>query len=97
MRSRLFRIAHSIKANFVTFGEALAFAWKVIKLQFELCIGVVKFKYKKIDGNLRETTGTRDVPYSKMGNPRPVNYGVLTYFDIESDGWRSCRISNLIF
>lgn len=97
MKRRLFNIAWAIRKQFNTFAEALTHAWKVIKLQFELCIGVVKFKYKKIDGSIREAVGTRDNVPATKGSDRSPNYGILTYFDIEADGWRSAKIENLLF
>lgn len=99
MKSRLFKIAHAIRANFATFSEALAHAWKVIRLQFELCTKpVVNFTYKKIsDGSIRETVGTLEtVPTPKGGFPKP-NFGILRYFDLQQQDWRTARIENLIF
>lgn len=96
MKTRLFKMAWSIKAQFNTFGEALAHAWKVIKLQVELCLGIVKFKYRKIDGSIRSAVGTRDnVPAVK--GLRPSNPSILTYFDLEAADWRSAKAENLIF
>jgi hypothetical protein len=96
MKRRLFNIAWSVVNQFNSFGEALAHAWKVIKLQVELCIGVVKFAYMKKDGTRREATGTlMDVPAVK-GERKP-NFGLLTYFDIDCSEWRSCLIQNIIF
>lgn len=97
MKSRLFRMAHAIKANFKTFSEALKHAWKVIKLQWDLCTGEVRFKYKKIDGSIREALGTRDNVPATKGSERAANYGVLTYFDLGVGEWRSAKIENLLF
>lgn len=67
MKSRLFHIAHSIKANFNSFSEALTHAWKVVRLQFALCTqAIVNFKYSKVDGSIREAVGTLEtVPMTK--------------------------------
>ncbi|MBB6109738.1 hypothetical protein SAMN05421821_105156 [Mucilaginibacter lappiensis] len=98
MKRRLFNIAWSIVDQFNSFAEALAHAWKVIKLQYALCTqALVRFKYIKVsDGSVREAVGTLDgVPVTT--GKKVVNYGLLTYFDLDAAGWRSCRIENLIF
>ena len=97
MKRRLFNIAWAVRNQFATFSEALTHAWKVIKLQWALCTeAVVKFSYKKVDGTIRQALGSNEtVPAVKGG--KPTNYGVLTYFDLEAQAWRSARIENLIF
>lgn len=96
MKRRLFNIAWSVRNQFATFSEALVHAWKVVKLQFALCIGVVKFSYTKKDGSRREAIGTLDnVPAVK--GERRTNHGVFTYFDIPAQDWRSAKVENLIF
>jgi hypothetical protein len=98
MKRRLFNIAWYIVDQFDSFSEALAHAWKVIKLQFELCTqALVKFKYVKVsDGSVREAVGTLENVPATTG-AKKANHGLLTYFDVEANGWRSCRISNLVF
>lgn len=96
MKSRLFKTAWAMRNQFATFSEALVQAWKVIKLQWALCLGVVKFQYKKVDGSIRHAVGTRDnVPAIK--GVRPTSHSVLVYFDIEAADWRSAKVENLIF
>lgn len=97
MKSRLFRIAWSIRNQFNSFAEALVHAWKTIKLQWALCLGVAVFKYKKIDGSIREARGTTETVPETKGIKREPNYGLLTYYDLDAAGWRSAKISNLIF
>lgn len=97
MKKRLFNIAWSIRKQFATFGEALTHAWRVVKLQFCLCTqAVVNFKYTKVDGSVRQAVGTLEsVPAPKGG--KPVNYGVLVYWDLVAAAYRSCRVENLMF
>lgn len=97
MKSRLFNIAWAVRKQFSSFSEALAFAWKTIKLQWALCLGVVTFRYKKIDGTIRTATGTLDHGQQLKGTDRAKNYGILTYFDTEANGFRSCHVENLLF
>jgi hypothetical protein len=98
MKRRLFNIAWSIVGQFDSFSEALVHAWKVIRLQLALCTqAFVRFRYTKVsDSSVRDAVGTlENVPATNGG--RTANYGILTYFDVEAAGWRSCRVENLIF
>jgi len=96
MKSRLFKIAHAIKANYASFSEALKMAWKTIRLRAKLKAGVVSFAFKKVDGSIRKAIGTlNDVPAS-TGVKYP-NYSVFIYFDVEANGYRSAKIENLLF
>jgi len=98
MKSRLFKIAHKIKGQFETFAEALVHAWKVIKLQIRLSTqSLVNFSYIKIDGSIREAVGTLVSAPTPKGGERKVNYGLLTYFDLQQNDWRCAKIENLIF
>lgn len=97
MRRRLFNIAWAVRNQFSTFSEALTHAWKTIKLQWALCLGVALFKYKKIDGSIREARGTTETVPPTKGTHRSPNYGLLTYYDLNAEGWRSAKIENLLF
>lgn len=98
MKRRLFNIAWSIVDQFDSFSEALVHAWKVIKLQWALCTeAVVNFKYKKVDGSIREAKGSNSsLPF--VGTPKKeANFGLLVYFDLDAMAFRSAKIENLIF
>jgi hypothetical protein len=97
MKRRVMSIAWAIRNQFTTFAEALKHAWQTIKLQWALCLGVAVFKYKKVDGSIREARGTVETVPATKGTKRPVNFGVLTYFDMDAQYWRSAKIENLIF
>lgn len=98
MKTRLFNIAWSIRKSFSTFGEALAHAWKTVKLQFALCTqAVVCFTYKKVDGTIREAVGTLETVPMPKGGYRKQNFGILNYFDLQQQDWRCAKIENLIF
>lgn len=98
MRRRLFNIAWAVRKQFSTFSEALTHAWRTIKLQWALCLGVVTFSYKKVsDGSIRVATGTLDHGQQLKGSDRPKNYGILNYWDTEAQGFRSCHVENIIF
>ena len=62
---------------------------------------VVKFTFTKVDGTEREaigTTRTRDlIYYNAMPSGKwKSNPGVITYFDLEKESWRSCRENSII-
>lgn len=96
MKRRVMMIAHSIKGQFATFAQALVRAWKVVKLQIELCLGTVEFTYKKVDGSIRRAVGTRDNVPAIKGTGH-TNYGVLVYFDLDARAYRSAKVENIIF
>lgn len=96
MRTKLFKIAHAIKGNFATFADALRHAWKVIRIYMKMRSHNVKFAYIKKDGSLRNAIGTLNVDYERKTD-RETNYSLLTYFDVEANGWRSASINSLIF
>jgi len=98
MKSLLFTIAHKVKSNFANFSDALKYAWRVIKLRVKLTREVVAFKFRKVDGSIREALGTLKaefLPASKgTGKSNP---SVFTYFDVEKQEYRCARIESLIF
>jgi|SRR5690606_5245688 len=98
MKSLLFTIAHRVKSNFANFSEALKYAWKVIKLKMKMGKQVVSFKFRKVDGSIREAVGTLKasmLPATKgTGKSNP---NVFTYFDVEKSQYRCAKIESLIF
>lgn len=99
MKRRLFNIAWSIVGQFDSFSEALAHAWKVIKLQWALCTeAVVNFRYKKVDGTIREAKGSNEsLTYVPSEKPKNTNFGILVYFDLDAMAFRSAKVENIIF
>lgn len=89
-------MAWAIRKQFATFGEALTQAWRCVKLQWALCLGVVTFQYRKVDGSIRTATGTRDNIPAIKGTGH-INYGVMVYFNLEAQAYRSAKCENLIF
>lgn len=95
-KSKLFRIAHSIKNQFNSFADALKKAWVIIKLRASMKKKIVSFKFKKVDGSIREAKGTLNIEYQRKTDKVP-NYSVMNYFDVEVNGWRSFKVENLIY
>lgn len=98
MKRRLFNIAWSVRKSFASFSEALVHAWKVIKLQWALCTeAIVSFKYRKVDGSVREARGSNaNLPF-RDGERKEPNFGLLVYFDLDAQAFRSAKVENLIW
>ncbi len=100
MQKLVFTFAHQIKANFSTFGEALQYAWKVIRLRFDMQSKAVAFSFKKKNGTTRKAIGTLNmelIPTAKQPNngiSKPST--VVTYFDLEKMDWRSFSATSLL-
>ena len=66
-----------------------------------LASGDVYFTYRKKDGTEREAYGTRNTGIIKDHNATPAGtgtekIGVITYYDLDSNGWRCFKIENFI-
>ena len=66
-----------------------------------LASGDVYFTYRKKDGTEREAYGTRNTNIINEYNASPKGNssekdGVITYYDIEFEGWRCFKIENFI-
>lgn len=96
MKSRLFRIAHSIKTKFNSFANALAQAWKLIKLQARMLVGNVAFSYYKVSGELRNAVGTLTEVYEPKGTGKQMPADSFLYFDVEKKSIRSCKLHLII-
>lgn len=95
-KSSIFKVANAIyhnrKAN--TLGEALKMAWKATKLQAQLAAGEVKFRYRKMNGEIREAVGTLKNMVTETASA--FNGTAMFYFDIEKKGFRSFAVANLV-
>jgi hypothetical protein len=63
--------------------------------------GVVNFKYTKKDGSERIASGTRYMPFIIAQGAEPKGtgtekIGVITYYDLEKQGWRSFAEENFV-
>lgn len=96
MKTRLFKIAHSIKGSFANFAAALRHAWVIIRLINKMKKENVSFVYRKVSGEIREAIGTLNVQYERKTDSAP-KYDTVAYYDIEANGFRSFKAANLIF
>ena len=71
------------------------------ELKAKMRNGKVKFKYTKKNGEIRDALGTLNSDiYGKENEPTGNGYSVpedqIRYYDLNSKGWRSFIIDNLI-
>lgn len=95
IHSKVFKKAHELRHLFGSFGLALKKAWAVVKLRTAMLKGNVAFKFRKVDGSIREAVGTLKVEYDRKGNGHGTEE-TFNYYDCISGGWRSFKITNLI-
>ena len=89
LKSRAFKLAHEIKANFDNFSQALKHAWKVAKSEFGR---IIKFKFvKKSTGEIREVEATHVSKSYRLSKD-----GAKIVHFIENGQWRSFDIDTLI-
>ena len=87
------------KAEVQTISETMRVAWKAIKLKYRMTSGVVTFKFRKTNGEIRTAVGTLKsgmFEYQAKGSNSKPSYSTVAYWDIEKDGFRSFRIASLI-
>jgi hypothetical protein len=74
----------------------------IVKFKNALHKGKVKFSYTKKNGETREAIGTLNIGVMGEDNaPKgtgtwPVSDQIIRYYDINSQGWRSFGINNLV-
>lgn len=80
-----------------SFSKCLKQAWANFKLKVKLFKGIVHFRFKKVDGSIREAWGTlKDVEDKIQGTGRTPNETIQVYFDTEKQSFRSFKKINLI-
>ena len=76
-------------------------------LREKLHQGEVNFVFKKFDGSRRAAVGTTNpdlIPLDLLGSQKTPeqsleeqrSQGIVRYFDIEKEGWRSCKVENIL-
>lgn len=86
-----------VKENGFNMSDALKVAWANVKLRAKLFTGIVEFRFKKVNGDIRQAFGTLkgDIVPSIIG-ARRASDKVQTYFDTEKREWRCFKKCNLI-
>lgn len=76
-------------------------------LREKLQQGEVNFVFKRVDGSRRAAVGTTNpdlIPLDLLGSQKTPeqsleeqrSQGIVRYFDIEKEGWRSCKVENIL-
>ena len=89
-------MAWELVHEFTSFSKALTQAWKVLKLRAKMLVGNVAFKFRKVNGEIREAVGTLNFTYEAKGTGKPSPGDSMVYFDVEANGMRSFKLCNLI-
>ena len=82
---------------------AMRAAWEIEKIRDYLRTGLVSFSYAKVNGDCRTALGTTNplliptaaVPKSPDIDLAKERLGIITYYDLDKDGWRSFYIYSL--
>jgi len=73
----------------------------IVNFKNALHKGIVEFKYKKKNGEIRDAKGTLNIDVMGEDNaPKGTGYEItdsnIRYYDLNSEGWRSFIVDNLI-
>lgn len=82
-----------------SFSEALVKAWKAYKLKAQMALGVVKFVFKKANGEIRNAVGTlanNMYQYEFKGTGYASQASCIRYFDLDRKAFRSFTVASLI-
>lgn len=88
-----------VRTNSFGMSDALKLAWVNLKLKNEMENRIVRFRFVRVDGIVREASGTLDerlLPAPKGTDTRVKSEAVQVYYDIERGGFRSFRKVNLL-
>jgi hypothetical protein len=87
----------------LSWKEAFHFAVGALSMKERLSTGVVNFAFVKVSTNeTRLAKGTRDLAnipvefHPKGTSTKPETTNVVSYFDLDSKGWRSFDVTNLV-
>ena len=81
-----------------TLSEAMKQAWAIYRLVRDMHKGVVAFKFRKVDGSIREAHGTLAADFlpASNGSGRRPNPKVQVYFDTDKNEFRCFKINYLM-
>ena len=100
-KSQLMKAAWQLirKHKVATFAEALRKAWQAYKLKAQMTLGVVKFAFRKTNGEIRNAVGTLAknlYQYEPKGTGRASHPSTIAYWDLEKNSFRSFCIETLL-
>ena len=88
-------MAWELLDNFTSFSESLKQAWKILRLRAKMLIGNVAFKFRKVNGEIREAVGTLNFTYEAKGTGKSSPSDSMVYME-EGKGIRSCKLVNIL-
>ena len=95
-------MAHVFARQGMNKSYALVWAWHMETLRKALQNGIVRFRFIKINGDVREAKATLHpllIPEDKWPKDHHVdhvnhNFGAMAFFDLDKQDWRSFRITD---
>lgn len=94
-KKELFKMAWELLDNFTSFAQSLKQAWKILKLRAKMLIGNVAFKFRKVNGEIREAVGTLNFTYESKGTGKSSPSDSMVYME-DGKGIRSCKLVNIL-
>lgn len=94
-KKELFKMAWELLDNFTSFAQSLRQTWKILRLRSKMLVGNVAFKYRKVNGEIREAVGTLNFTYEAKGTGKSSPSDSMVYME-EGKGIRSCKLVNII-
>ena len=88
-------MAWELLDNFTSFAQSLRQAWKILKLRSKMLIGNVAFKFRKVNGEIREAVGTLNFTYESKGSGKSSPSDSMVYME-EGKGIRSFKLVNIL-
>lgn len=82
-----------------SFAEALHKAWQAYKLKAKMALGVVKFVFRKTNGEIRNAVGTLAknlYQYEAKGTGHAAPACTIRYWDVEKKAFRSFCVDSLL-
>ena len=100
INSEAFTLAHEIKKlSGMNMSQSLKKAWAAVKLRREMRLAIATFQYVKDNGEVRLAKGTLSpafFQYENKGTGKAEAKGVIRYFDLDANNFRSFRAERLL-
>lgn len=88
-------MAWEMAHEFKSFGQSLKQAWKVLRIRAKMLIGNVAFKFRKVNGEIREAVGTLNFTYESKGSGKSSPSDSMVFVEV-GVGIRSCKLVNIL-
>ena len=98
--SRAMHYAHVFARRGESKSYALRYGWMMVTLRTALLNGILRFRFVKRNGDIREAKGTlhpllipddKAPKGTKTGKP---DFSTIAFFDLDKQEWRSFRIAD---